>query len=88
MLLAGIDPSPCPQQFTFGRDGKPFYIQGPHESSTQADAIMQRIQDAGGHFIVGGPATGLDPAHSPETDDFADDDDDDNESDDDKSERL
>jgi hypothetical protein len=55
MLLDGIDPATCPHQFTFGRDGKPFYVQGPHESSAQAVAIMQRIQEAGGHFLVGGP---------------------------------
>jgi hypothetical protein len=59
MLLAGIDPSTCPEQFTFGRDGKPFYIQGPYETLAQAAAITQRIQDAGGHFMVGGPAAGL-----------------------------
>ena len=51
-LLEGIDPSTCPNQFTFGRDGKPFYIQGPNESLAQAEAITQRVQNAGGHFIV------------------------------------
>ena len=44
MLLAGIDPSTCQEEFTFGRDGKPFYIQGPNESSAQAAAIAQRIR--------------------------------------------
>jgi hypothetical protein len=52
MLLEGIDPSNCPSEFRFGRDGKPFYIQGPHESLAQAAAITQRVRDAGGHFIV------------------------------------
>ena len=52
-LLEGIDPSTCPQHFTFGRDGKPFYIQGPNESPAQAKAIMDRIRDEGGHFLVG-----------------------------------
>jgi hypothetical protein len=52
MLLDGIDPTTCPHQFTFGREGKPFYIQGPFESNAQATAIMQRIQAAGGHFVV------------------------------------
>jgi hypothetical protein len=55
MLLDGIDPEACPQQFTYGHNGKPFYVQGPHESSAQAAAIRQRIAEAGGHFIVGGP---------------------------------
>jgi hypothetical protein len=52
MLLEGIDPSTCPNQFTFGRDGKPLYIQGPNESLAQAEAIAQRIQALGGHYVV------------------------------------
>jgi len=59
MLLDGIDPATCPEQFSFGRDGKPFYIQGPNESSAQATAIMRRIQDAGGHFLVAMPGSSL-----------------------------
>ena len=55
MLLAGIDPETCSQEFSFGRDGKPFYIQGPNESLAQALAIRQRIVGEGGHYIVGGP---------------------------------
>jgi hypothetical protein len=51
-LLAGIDPSTCPSEFKFGRDGKPFYIQGPHETFAEAAAILQRVQDAGGHYIA------------------------------------
>ncbi|MFI5457747.1 MAG: hypothetical protein ACHRXM_20080 [Isosphaerales bacterium] len=58
MLLEGIDPSTCPYQFTFGRDGKPFYMQGPYESLAQATAITQRVQDAGGHFLMAIPGGG------------------------------
>jgi hypothetical protein len=50
-LLDGIDPSSCPNQFEFGREGRPFYIQGPNESLALATAISQRVQRAGGHFI-------------------------------------
>jgi hypothetical protein len=64
MLLEGIDPAGCAQEFTFGRDGKPFYIQGPNESPAQVSAIMQRIQEAGGHFLVQVPSAG--------SEDFAD----------------
>jgi len=52
ILLQGIDTSTCPTQFTFGRDGKPFYIQGPDESPAQAMAIAQRIQEANGHYLM------------------------------------
>jgi hypothetical protein len=57
MLLEGIDPSTCPKEFTFGKDGKPFYIRGPRESLAQAEAIMRRVTDAGGHYLVGGPVS-------------------------------
>ena len=56
-LLAGIDPSACDQEFRFGKDGKPLYIQGPNESFAVAQAIMRRVEDAGGHFIIGGPVS-------------------------------
>lgn len=52
MLLGEIDPTACAHEFTFGRDGKPYYIQGPNESPAQASAIMQRVQEAGGHFLL------------------------------------
>ena len=51
MLLQGIDPSTCPKQFTYRRDGKPFYIQGPNESFAMAKAISQ-LQTEGGDFLV------------------------------------
>jgi hypothetical protein len=80
-LLAGVDPATCPEQFTFGRDGKPFYIQGPHESSAHAAAIMQRIQAARGHFLIeasGADIVGeLDATESLHLDDLAHDEDDD-----------
>jgi hypothetical protein len=50
-LLDGIDPSGCQTKFSFGRAGKPLYIQGPNESHAQAVAIIERVQKAGGHFI-------------------------------------
>jgi hypothetical protein len=58
-LLDGIDPAACEREFTFGRDGKPLYFQGPNESPEEAAAIIQRISGAGGHFMVGGPASPL-----------------------------
>jgi hypothetical protein len=56
-ILGGIDPSLCTDTFDFGKDGKPFYFQGPHESATEAMAIANKVQAAGGHFVMvrGGP---------------------------------
>jgi hypothetical protein len=53
-LLDGIDPSACREQFTFGKDGRPFYFQGPNETPGQVAAILQRVREAGGHYIIVG----------------------------------
>lgn len=42
-VLGGIKPEECERTFTFGQDGKPAYIQGPHESAEQAESILARI---------------------------------------------
>ncbi len=60
MLLEGIDRSTCPSEFKFGRDGLPFYVQGPNESPAQAAAIMQRVQGAGGHYIISSTGDDMD----------------------------
>jgi hypothetical protein len=72
MLLDGIDPSTCPEEFTFGRDGKPFYIQGPNETFAQAQAIMQRVQSLGGHYFLqlSGDDPGVFAGLEGESDDF------------------
>ena len=59
MLLKGIDPATCPQEFTFGQDGRPLYIQGPHESPAEVMAIVDRVQLAGGHYTLAFPGGGL-----------------------------
>jgi hypothetical protein len=52
LILAGIDPSKCTRQFRFGRDGMPYYMQGPNETFAEAMAIGERVRAAGGHFLV------------------------------------
>jgi hypothetical protein len=56
-LLEGIDPAECMEEFEFGRGGRPFYVQGPFESPTQASAIALRAQEAGGHFTILAPGS-------------------------------
>jgi hypothetical protein len=70
ILLDGIDPSNCPNQFEFGR---PFYIQGPNESLAQATAISQRIERAEGHFILKLSGPDPDPDQLSDTEDGFDD---------------
>jgi len=52
LLLAGIDPSQCHEEFEFGKDGVPFYVRGPFESLTKAQSIVARVRAAGGHYII------------------------------------
>jgi hypothetical protein len=59
LLLAGLDPATCPERYTFGEDGRPYYLQGPNESPAQAMAIAERVQEVGGLFQIGGPDVGL-----------------------------
>jgi hypothetical protein len=59
MLLEGIDPATCTQEFTFGHEGRPLYIQGPHESPAEVMAIVDRVQLAGGHYTLAFPGAGL-----------------------------
>jgi hypothetical protein len=57
-LLKGI-PIDEDQEFTFGKDGKPFYMQGPHESSAEVRRILKTLESNQGtenyHFLVGTP---------------------------------
>ena len=52
LLLAGIDPSDCRTHYEFGRDGRPYYFQGPNESPPQVMAILEKVRAAGGHFTA------------------------------------
>jgi hypothetical protein len=42
-IFGDIDPSVCPVKYTYGKDGKPFYIRGPNESSSQASKIVDQL---------------------------------------------
>jgi hypothetical protein len=77
LLLAGIDPSSCPERYVFGEDGKPHYFQGPNESPAQARAIAERVREAGGYFTVAVPASGMGDLAALEDDSDEDEDDED-----------
>ena len=46
-LLNGI-PIDENQKFDFGRDGKPLYIQGPHETQADVRRIMKTLEQNNG----------------------------------------
>lgn len=43
-LLVDIDPTVCPNKYTFGKDGKPFYISGPNENLNQSNKIISSLR--------------------------------------------
>jgi len=57
-VFGGITTAHCDEQFTFGKDGKPFYIQGPSESPTRVEIILRALEarcgEGGYHYIIAG----------------------------------
>jgi len=42
-LLMDIDTTACPNNYSFGRDGKPFYLAGPNESEQKSKQIVNTL---------------------------------------------
>jgi len=42
-IFGDIDLEACPTAFTYGQNGKPFYIRGPSESVVQAQRIVKQL---------------------------------------------
>lgn len=42
-LFGDIDASVCTRQYTYGKDGKPYYISGPNETFAQSRKIMETL---------------------------------------------
>lgn len=42
-IFYGIDPDACAEEFTFGKDGKPFFVQGSHDSPERCREILEKI---------------------------------------------
>ena len=55
-VFGGITTADCDEEFMFGKDGKPFYIQGPHDSPARVERILRvleaRCGEGGYHYIV------------------------------------
>jgi len=56
-IFGDIDSQACPTRFTYGSDGKPFYMRGPNESISQAKRIVDQLQRKCGegnfHYLTG-----------------------------------
>jgi hypothetical protein len=55
-VLGGISVENCSRTFTYGKDGKAFYVQGPYDSPSRASQIMHQLRTRAGegnyHFLV------------------------------------
>lgn len=56
VVLGGIDPAECDREFTFGKDGKPFYIAGPQDSEIMIRRVTTQLRNRcgldGSHFLI------------------------------------
>ena len=43
-IFGDVQVADCSTRFEYGRDGKPFYISGPHETDSQVSAIMDQLE--------------------------------------------
>jgi hypothetical protein len=55
-IFGDVQSTACPTRFEYGRDGKPFYISGPHETAAQVHAIVEQLERRLGpgnfHYLV------------------------------------
>ena len=62
-IFGDIDPTESLQTFEFGKDGKPFYFAGPHDSAEKSRRIIETLaRDQGSdnyHYLV--PVSGSTP---------------------------
>ncbi|MDM8517512.1 hypothetical protein QUF76_15050 [Desulfobacterales bacterium HSG16] len=42
-IFGDINPEVCPREFTFGQNGKPFYVAGPNDSPDFSNKIMKKL---------------------------------------------
>jgi len=47
-IFGDINPAICPQEFKFGKDGKPLYISGPHETMADSKRIVDILNRKSG----------------------------------------
>lgn len=55
-LFGSIEADACPMKYTYGKDGKPLYIQGPYETHSNAKKIIHQLQTRCGegnyHYVL------------------------------------
>jgi hypothetical protein len=63
LIFGDIDSAACAEEFVYGRDGKPYFIAGPHDSPERCRQILSmlnsRLGPRGHHFFM--PVAAGDP---------------------------
>lgn len=69
-VLGGLDSGECETSFTFGREGKPFYISGPNDSEqfqrVVVSSLHARLGAGNYHYLLGGPDVEVEETRLPE----------------------
>lgn len=56
-IFGDIDPTACPETFVFGKDGKPFFINGPFDTPEKSRKIINQLTKKCGadgfHYVMG-----------------------------------
>ena len=43
-VLSGLDAEVCPTEFTFGREGRPCYVQGPDDTEERVERVLATLE--------------------------------------------
>ena len=61
LIFGNISAEACAEEYTFGKDGKPFFIAGPRDNPVRCEQILRALRNRCGpegyHFLIpsGGP---------------------------------
>ena len=64
-MFGGIRPEECERVFTYGKDGKPLFVQSPNDSPAFVHHVMttltRRLGTDGFHYILEAGSLGQEP---------------------------
>lgn len=43
-VLSGVDATDCPETFEYGREGRPCYVEGPHDSPARVEKVLALLE--------------------------------------------
>ncbi|MEZ6111262.1 MAG: hypothetical protein R3C99_09640 [Pirellulaceae bacterium] len=62
-IFGDVDSSECQDEFEFGKNGKPYYVQGPYDSRDRIRNILATLHEVGGpgsyHYVLSGDETDI-----------------------------